>query len=71
MLRNLIITLVIFCLAGARTSRSTHIGQIKQQQKIRIGTLAGESTYYISSDGELGFEYELAEAFAKLMLNLR
>jgi membrane-bound lytic murein transglycosylase F len=41
--------------------------QIKQQEKIRIGTLAGESTYYVSADGELGFEYELAEAFAKFL----
>ena len=68
MLKNILIILTVFCLvACSEPPATTHLGQIKQQEKIRIGTLAGESTYYVSADGELGFEYELAEAFAKFL----
>ncbi|MFY8352561.1 membrane-bound lytic murein transglycosylase MltF [Pseudoalteromonas sp. SSM20] len=65
MLKRVVITVIIFLLAAcSEPVAETHLGQIKQKDKIRIGTLAGESTYYISANGELGFEYELAQAFA-------
>lgn len=68
MLKRVVITLVIFLLAAcSEPVAETHLGQIKQKDKVRIGTLAGESTYYISANGELGFEYELAKAFANFI----
>ncbi|WP_372768035.1 membrane-bound lytic murein transglycosylase MltF [Pseudoalteromonas sp.] len=65
MLKRVVISVIIFLLAAcSEPIAETHLGQIKQKDKVRIGTLAGESTYYISANGELGFEYELAQAFA-------
>jgi membrane-bound lytic murein transglycosylase F len=67
-LKRVVITIIIFLLAAcSEPVAETHLGQIKQKDKVRIGTLAGESTYYISADGELGFEYELAQAFANFI----
>jgi membrane-bound lytic murein transglycosylase F len=42
----------------------TQLNKISAQNKIRIGTLVGASTFYQNSEGEQGFEYELAQAFA-------
>ena len=68
MLKHLVIALVIFFLAAcSEPVAQTQLGQIKQKETIRVGTLAGESTYYISANGELGFEYELARAFAEFL----
>ena len=68
MLKHLVIALVIFFLAAcSEPVAQTQLGQIKQKETIRVGTLAGESTYYISANGELGFEYELARAVAEFL----
>lgn len=68
MLKRIFVIFVIFLLtACSEPIAETQLGQIKQKNKIRIGTLAGESTYYISADGESGFEYELAKSFAEFI----
>ncbi|NTS75506.1 membrane-bound lytic murein transglycosylase MltF [Catenovulum sp. SM1970] len=38
--------------------------QIEKDGKITVGTLYGPTTYYISKDGPVGFEYELIKGFA-------
>lgn len=38
--------------------------EIKKRGVLRVGTLYGSSTYYVSGSGPTGFEYELAQQFA-------
>ncbi|KPH95511.1 murein transglycosylase [Pseudoalteromonas porphyrae] len=59
-----IITLVMFLCACDMQQQQSQLSQIKTQNKIRVGTLAGASNYYQAVQGEQGFEYELAQEFA-------
>jgi len=60
----IIITLVTLLCACDMQEQQSQLSQIKADNKIRVGTLAGASNYYQSPQGEQGFEYELAQAFA-------
>ncbi|MGO2130733.1 MAG: membrane-bound lytic murein transglycosylase MltF [Pseudoalteromonas prydzensis] len=59
-----IITLVMLLCACDMQQQQSQLSQIKAQNKIRVGTLAGASNYYQAVQGEQGFEYELAQEFA-------
>ncbi|MGS0534677.1 MULTISPECIES: membrane-bound lytic murein transglycosylase MltF [unclassified Pseudoalteromonas] len=59
-----IITLVMLLCACDMQQQESQLSQIKTQNKIRVGTLAGASNYYQAVQGEQGFEYELAQEFA-------
>ncbi|GEK54824.1 membrane-bound lytic murein transglycosylase MltF [Pseudoalteromonas espejiana] len=60
----IIITLVMLLCACNMQEQQTQLAQIKEQNKIRVGTLASASNYYQAVQGEQGFEYELSQAFA-------
>ena len=60
-----IITLVMLLCACDMQQQQSQLSQIKAQNKIRVGTLAGASNYYQAVQGEQGFEYELAQEFAE------
>lgn len=60
----IIITLVTLLCACNMQEEPSQLSQIKADNKIRVGTLAGATNYYQSPQGEQGFEYELAQAFA-------
>lgn len=55
---------VFFLVSCSEPDGQTQLKKISTQNKIRIGTLVGASTFYQSTDGEQGFEFELAQAFA-------
>ncbi|WP_440904433.1 membrane-bound lytic murein transglycosylase MltF [Catenovulum sp. SX2] len=61
-----IATLILaFMLVGCeQDSYQSKAEQIVEAGKVRVGTLYGSSTYYLTSDGAAGFEYELAKSFA-------
>lgn len=54
--------LVLFATSG--NSPITHLERIEARGSLMMLTLNGATTYYIGSEGETGFEYELARAFA-------
>jgi membrane-bound lytic murein transglycosylase F len=54
------IPLLLFELGGEKS----HLDQVKSAGKLRILTFNGPTTYYKNGDGESGFEYDLARAFA-------
>ncbi|ATC95977.1 membrane-bound lytic murein transglycosylase F [Pseudoalteromonas tunicata] len=65
-----IIFLLISCcvlLACTEQENTTQLQKIVQQEKLRVGILVGQSTYYLDNDGEAGFEFELASAFADFL----
>ncbi|WP_193331249.1 membrane-bound lytic murein transglycosylase MltF [Pseudoalteromonas ulvae] len=62
----LLLSLVVL-ISCSKQETPTQLQKINQQNKIRIGFLVGQSTYYLSGDGEEGFEYELAAAFADFL----
>jgi membrane-bound lytic murein transglycosylase F len=45
----------------------TQLQTIVKNGKLRVGTLFGATSYYIDKDGSAGFEYELAQAFARYL----
>lgn len=63
----IIITLVMLLCACDMQEQPTQLAQIKEQNKIRVGTLASASNYYQAVQGEQGFEYELSQAFAEYL----
>lgn len=66
MLKKLFLFIVITLLcACSEPHYNSQLSKVHSTGKVRIGTLAGESTYYISGEGDQGFEYELAQAFSK------
>lgn len=62
-----IVFLLVTLAACQEPEQQTQLSKIYTENKIRVGTLAGESSYYLSSDGYQGFEYELAKEFASFL----
>jgi len=54
--------LVLFATSGV--DGSTRLERIQERGSLVMLTLNGATTYYIGAEGETGFEYELASAFA-------
>ncbi len=46
---------------------SNELIKIRERGSIRVGTLYGQTSYYLGPSGPVGFEYELANAFAKFL----
>jgi membrane-bound lytic murein transglycosylase F len=68
--RSLILTLVI--LLGSCDSLVTQLEEISQRGEVRVVTIYSPTTYFIDSDSETGFEFELARLFAeRLELDLK
>lgn len=40
---------------------------IKKRGELRVGTLYGQTSYYIGANGPMGFEYEIANEFAQYL----
>ncbi|MGK0297726.1 MAG: membrane-bound lytic murein transglycosylase F [Gammaproteobacteria bacterium] len=67
-----ILILPLMILLGSCDSLVTQLETIRQRDEIRIVTIYSPTTYFIDSDSETGFEFELARMFAeRLNLNLK
>ncbi|WP_232824736.1 membrane-bound lytic murein transglycosylase MltF [Algibacillus agarilyticus] len=66
--RLCLIIFTIFCFSGCNNDKPlNHAERIKKAGEIKIGTLYGQTTYYINADGPAGFEYELMAGFAEYL----
>ncbi len=63
----LLFVLTLMLAACSEPKYDSQLSKIHSTGKIRIGTLAGEGTYFIGTEGDKGFEYELAAAFAEFL----
>lgn len=61
----LYITLFIILAIAAAQSSSNTLEKVKKRGELIVITRNGPTTYYQSSDGPAGFEYDLANAFAE------
>ena len=57
--------LVIVALSTSGDSQLTELERIQARGSLVMLTVNGASTYYLGSEGETGFEYELALEFAR------
>ncbi|GHF96039.1 membrane-bound lytic murein transglycosylase MltF [Thalassotalea marina] len=58
--------------ACKQTENSQGLARIKERGFVTVGTLYGLTSYYIDAQGETGFEYELAKAYADYLgVNLK
>ncbi|WAJ71521.1 membrane-bound lytic murein transglycosylase MltF [Catenovulum adriaticum] len=66
---NIISSLALMlCLFGCQDETAkSQAEQIGEEKKIRVGTIYGATSYYLTADGPAGFEYELAEKFARYL----
>ena len=64
MLRIFLVSFVVIGLLGCDKAPLNQLQQVKQNNELRVGTLAGPGNYYQGPIGEQGFEYELASEFA-------
>ncbi|AWL12688.1 Membrane-bound lytic murein transglycosylase [Saliniradius amylolyticus] len=61
----LILALTLFLAGGCEpVQQRQQLGQVLEQDVLRVGTLYGLTTYYHGANGEQGFEYELVKGFA-------
>ncbi|MEO2268411.1 membrane-bound lytic murein transglycosylase MltF [Pseudoalteromonas sp. YIC-656] len=58
---------LLVILGCSEPQKPTQLEHIYQTKTLRVGTLAGASNYYQGTQGEQGFEYELAQEFAQYM----
>ncbi|WP_440053947.1 membrane-bound lytic murein transglycosylase MltF [Pseudoalteromonas sp. T1lg65] len=65
MIRLVFAVLLLILMAGCDKTPPNQLQRVKQNQELRIGTLAGPGNYYQGPNGEQGFEYELATEFAE------
>ncbi len=61
----LMLPLIILQIGCNPTPPPNKLQQIKQDGILKVGTIYGRTTFYHGSTGPQGFEYELAERFAK------
>ncbi|MER2493548.1 membrane-bound lytic murein transglycosylase MltF [Catenovulum sediminis] len=73
-LNKSIISRFIVCVfvlsASLGCQQETHVNTVQEMAErgtLRVGTIYGSTTYYLTPDGAAGFEYELARAFAEYL----
>ncbi|WP_234399152.1 membrane-bound lytic murein transglycosylase MltF [Pseudoalteromonas sp. T1lg75] len=67
-MRLFLLSIALVALFGcSEPQQPTQLEHIYHTKTLRVGTLAGASNYYQGTQGEQGFEYELAQEFADYM----